>query len=172
MITAVRAGLVALIVGLIGEVGSSAIAMAAAGLATIASALDGLDGWAARRTGLASEFGARFDLETDGLLILALSVLVWRLGITGPWILLAGLLRYLFIAAGAVRPWMRRPLPPSRRRQTTCVAQIVGLVAALAPVVPRGPGRAVAASTLAALCYSFCVDTYWLWQRRGHLDAV
>ena len=36
-------------------------------------ALDGLDGWAARRQGLVSAFGARFDMEVDALLILALA---------------------------------------------------------------------------------------------------
>jgi len=36
-------------------------------------ALDGLDGLAARRQGLASAFGARFDMEVDAGLILALA---------------------------------------------------------------------------------------------------
>ena len=40
--------------------------------------LDLVDGWVARRTGTASPFGARFDLETDAALILVLSWLVWR----------------------------------------------------------------------------------------------
>jgi multidrug efflux pump subunit AcrA (membrane-fusion protein) len=37
--------------------------------------LDGVDGWLARRHEIASRFGARFDMEVDALLILALSVL-------------------------------------------------------------------------------------------------
>jgi phosphatidylglycerophosphate synthase len=39
-------------------------------------ALDGLDGWLARRFGLASAYGARFDMEVDGFLILVLALLV------------------------------------------------------------------------------------------------
>src|SRR5688572_9648329 len=33
-------------------------------------ALDAIDGWLARRLGEASEFGARYDLEADALLVL------------------------------------------------------------------------------------------------------
>ena len=65
---------------------------AAAGLLS-----DGADGWLARRTGTASEFGARFDMETDALFMLALSLLVHALGEIGGWVLLSGLLRYLFV---------------------------------------------------------------------------
>src|SRR4051812_27656235 len=47
--------------------------------AGIVAALDGVDGWLARRTGMPSAFGARFDMETDAALLLVLSVLVSRL---------------------------------------------------------------------------------------------
>ena len=47
-------------------------------LAMLCTALDGVDGWLARRTRLSSALGARFDMETDALLILLLSLLVWR----------------------------------------------------------------------------------------------
>ncbi|MEZ5583441.1 MAG: CDP-alcohol phosphatidyltransferase family protein [Candidatus Competibacteraceae bacterium] len=62
--------------------------------------LDGVDGWLARRSNTVSDFGARFDMETDALLIAVLALLVWRLDKVGVWILLAGALRYLFVAAG------------------------------------------------------------------------
>ena len=41
--------------------------------------LDGLDGWLARHAGMASAFGARFDVEVDALLIQALAILAWQL---------------------------------------------------------------------------------------------
>ena len=41
-----------------------------------ALAADGIDGWLARQTGAGSNFGARFDMETDALLVLALALLV------------------------------------------------------------------------------------------------
>jgi hypothetical protein len=76
---------------------------------------------------------------------------------------LSGLLRYLFLAAGWLAPWLRRPLPPSRRRQTICVVQIAGLILALAPIVTSPLSTVLAAVTLLTLCYSFLVDTLWLW---------
>ena len=45
-------------------------------LAAVALVLDLVDGWVARRTGMATELGARFDGEVDAFLILALSVYV------------------------------------------------------------------------------------------------
>ena len=45
-------------------------------LAAVALGLDLVDGWVARRTGMETELGARFDGEVDAFLILALSVYV------------------------------------------------------------------------------------------------
>ena len=59
-------------------------------LATAALLVDGLDGWVARRKGMASEFGARFDMETDALSVAALSLLVHAEGEVGAWVLLGG----------------------------------------------------------------------------------
>jgi phosphatidylglycerophosphate synthase len=78
LVTTLRAALAALVAGLAGEPPLPAVAAAAAAIAFAAMASDGLDGWLARRSGMASRFGARFDLEIDALLILALAILVWR----------------------------------------------------------------------------------------------
>ena len=83
----------------------------------IALSLDAVDGWLARRLGLASRFGARFDLEIDALLILILAVLVWQTGRVGAWLLAIGAMRYAFAALGMILPMLRRPLRPSRRRK-------------------------------------------------------
>jgi phosphatidylglycerophosphate synthase len=136
-------------------------------VASVAALLDGVDGWVARRTGTASEFGARFDMETDALLILVLAALVVSYDKAGPWILASGLLRYGFVAAGWIWPWMRRPLESSRRRQTLCVIQIAALIVALLPALNRTASEAIAAASLAALVWSFLVDILWLWQRRA-----
>ena len=45
-------------------------------LAGVALVLDAVDGWVARRTGMATALGARFDGEVDAFLILALSMYV------------------------------------------------------------------------------------------------
>ena len=115
----------------------------------VAAALDGVDGALARGRGEASEFGARFDMETDALLILVLAALVWQHGKAGVWILLAGLLRYLFVAASYACPWLGAALPPSRRRQAVCVVQIVSLIGALAPLVAPPSSAALALAGLA-----------------------
>ena len=155
--------LIALVVAAIGERPTPSLALAAGIVAIVATVLDGVDGWLARRTAMSSPFGARFDMEVDALLVLALSILVWRYDRTGAWVLLAGLWRYVFVAAGWILPWMRRPLPARVRRQAMCVVQILGLVAAILPIVPPPAQTAAAALTVAALSASFLVDVAWLY---------
>ena len=130
---------------------------AAAGLLS-----DGADGWLARRTGTASEFGARFDMETDALFMLALSLLVHALGEIGGWVLLSGLLRYLFVGAGLLWSPLTAPLLPSFRRKSVCGMQMAILVAALAPSMPSQWGSALCAVGLSLLIYSFGCDVLWL----------
>jgi phosphatidylglycerophosphate synthase len=161
LITSVRALLVAVLAAHVVK----AELPAATVCATIAAALDGVDGWVARRTRTVSEFGARFDMEVDALLIMMLSALVWRYGKADGWVLTSGLLRYAFVAAGAVWPWLKEPLEPSRRRQALCVVQIAGLVVALLPAVLRPLSSMVAGATLGALVWSFLADIRRLRQR-------
>jgi phosphatidylglycerophosphate synthase len=133
--------------------------------ATLLLALDGADGWISRRQRTASPFGARFDMETDSLLILALAALALGLGKAGPWVLGLGLLRYGFVLAGWLLPALARPLPPSRRRRAVCALQVATLGLLLAP--PLGPplSAALAAAAFAALAASFDVDVAWLLRR-------
>ena len=175
-ITLVRLALAGLLVGLLGEAawsgrpaGQGALAWAVVLLATLAALLDAADGALARRSGLASAFGARFDMETDAALTLVLCALVWQAGQAGTWVLLAGLLRYLFVAAAWRWPWLAAPLPPSRRRQTVCVVQIISLIVCLAPVVSAAQATLLAAASLVLLAFSFAVDVYFLARtRRPH----
>ena len=162
LITGARALLVAGIAAAGFAPPTSRVAAAVVAIGTVAALLDLADGWVARRTGTASAFGARFDMEVDAVLILVLAALVWRYGVTGPWVLASGLMRYAFVALAWRWPWLARPLPPSHRRQAVCVVQIVALLVALAPVVPRSLGLAAAAIGLAALAWSFAVDVKWL----------
>ena len=162
-VTLVRAAVAASCAGLLFH-GDTAAALgwwlpALAGLALV---LDGFDGWLARRTGTASAFGARFDMETDAFFILVLSGLVWQLGKIGPWVLAIGAMRYAFVAAALVVPRLSEPLFPSRRRQAVCVIQVVALAACLVPAVGPGATTALAAVALITLAYSFAVDIVWL----------
>lgn len=165
-VTTFRAVLVALVAGLIGEARTDAIAWTAAVISVVASALDGVDGWLARRSAMASPFGARYDMEVDALLIMVLAILAWHHDKAGAWIVLAGAMRYLFVGAGYVWRWLDAPLPPSTRRQAICVVQIVGLGAVVSPIVRFPLSGVVAAGTLASLVWSFGVDVVWL-RRHG-----
>jgi phosphatidylglycerophosphate synthase len=165
-VTTLRAVLVVLVAGLIGEPGLPSVAAAAAAVGMCATALDGMDGWLARHAGTASAFGARFDVEIDALLIQALAILAWRYGKAGPWVLLSGLMRYGFVGAGWVWPWMQGPLTPTLRGQTICIVQIAALVLVIVPAIPPSVSTPIAALALAALSYSFLVDTLRLRARR------
>ena len=161
-VTTIRAILVALVAGLIGHPATPMVLWSVIGLTGVMGALDGLDGWLARRTRMASAFGARFDMQTDALLILVLSVLVWQHEKAGAWVLLCGLMRYGFVAAGWLLPWLARPLQSTRRGKAVAVGQLLGLSVALAPLVPAPTSAIAAASALAALAWSFAIDVRWL----------
>ena len=136
--------------------------------ATLAAVVDAADGPLARASGLVSAFGARFDMETDALLILVLCVLIVQFDKAGPWVLAAGLMRYAFVAAAALPrgQWLNAPLPPSLRRKTVCVGLIVALITCLGPVIPGVVSSALAAAGLAAVAWSFAVDIAWLARAR------
>ncbi|MFO1425883.1 MAG: CDP-alcohol phosphatidyltransferase family protein [Steroidobacteraceae bacterium] len=173
-ITLLRAVLVAWLAGLaaVRAPVTPTIAWSAVLVALFALALDGVDGRIARRRGLASEFGARFDMETDALFVLVLSVLAFAWQRAGAWVLLSGLMRYAFVAAGALWPWLAAPLAQSRRRQAICVVQLAGLVIALVPVVPVPLARTSAALALLALAGSFLADVVLLAGERARARAA
>jgi phosphatidylglycerophosphate synthase len=165
-VTIARGALVALLAGFIGERSDSGAPMIAAAIALAATLLDGVDGWLARRTRMASSFGARFDMETDAVMIAVLSVLTWQYGKAGAWVLLSGLLRYLFVAAAAVIPLLRHPVPSSYRGKTIAVVQMLALIVAIAPFSTVRFSSSVAAVALVALAASFLLDVVWLVRRR------
>jgi phosphatidylglycerophosphate synthase len=134
------------------------------GLTAVALALDGVDGQVARRTGTVSAFGARFDMEVDSFLLLILSLYAARA--FGPWVLAIGGMRYAFVAAMWLRPWMRRTLPPRYWRKVVAATQGVTLVAATAGVLARPVMVLALLAALALLLESFGRDVGWLWLRR------
>lgn len=135
-------------------------------LALASLSLDGVDGWLARRSGLASAFGARFDMEVDALFALVLALGLLATGKAGVWVLALGVMRYLFVAAAAVLPWLAAPLPDRLSRKTVCVVQIAALILMTAPPVAPPLSVAIGAAATAALVWSFAVDVVWLWRRR------
>ncbi|CAM5676650.1 CDP-alcohol phosphatidyltransferase family protein [Streptomyces hirsutus] len=126
----------------------------------------------ARRTGTSTPLGARFDMEVDAFLILVLSVYVSMA--MGPWVLLIGGMRYVFVAAARVWPWLNAALPPSTARKTVAALQGVLLLVAGANLLPHLVNVGVAALALGLLVWSFGRDVLWLWRtsrvRQAHVE--
>ncbi len=137
-------------------------------VALIAFASDGLDGWLARRAGLSSVFGARFDMEADALLGAVLALILLTHGTLGPAILVLGFSRYVFVVAGWIWPALQGQLPESYRRKTICVVQIAALIALLCPLTPAPHLPWIASGAAALLLYSFAIDIWAL--LHGHSE--
>ncbi|WP_304454848.1 CDP-alcohol phosphatidyltransferase family protein [Nocardiopsis sp. YSL2] len=160
-VTLVRAALIGGVTALVADGGHT---WAVVALALPALLLDLVDGFVARRTGTESDFGARFDMETDAFLILVLSV--HAVQYLGPWVLLIGAMRYVFGAAAWVAPWLSGPLPPSRARKRVAALQGAALVAAAPALLPVWAATVLVAGALAALLWSFGRDVVRLWHSR------
>jgi hypothetical protein len=103
-------------------------------------------------------------MEVDAFLLLVLSVVAAR-GV-GSWVLAIGLMRYAYVAAGALLPWLTAPLPPRFSRKVVAAAQGVVLVVAVSGVLPPAVPAVALAAALAVLCWSFGRDVAWLAVRR------
>jgi phosphatidylglycerophosphate synthase len=170
VVTAVRSSLVGVctaivVVSFVADV--SVVALVA--LVVIALLLDGVDGWVARRTNSSSELGARFDMEVDAFLLLVLSVYVSR--DLGAWVLAIGLMRYAFVAASWVLPWMNGRLPFRYWRKVVTAVQGIALAIAATGLVP-GVDAILVVVALALLVESFGRDVVWLAVRRGGADSA
>ena len=132
-------------------------------VSTIALVLDAVDGWVARHTATCSPLGARFDGEVDAYLILWLSVAVAQA--LGPWVLAIGLVRYAFLVAGWVVPWLAAPLPPRYWRKVVAAVQGIVLTVAVSGLLPKVAGMVVVAAALVLLAESFGHDVLWLYRR-------
>lgn len=164
-VTAVRAVLAGVVAGLVvaGYAGASYDVLLVV-LAAVALVLDAVDGHVARRTGTASGFGARFDMEVDAFLIAVLSVHVAPA--YGWWVLAIGAMRYAYVAAGWLLPWLRRPTPPRYSAKVVAAVQGVVLVVAAAGVLPTVLTRVALAVALLLLVDSFGRDVWWQCRHR------
>ncbi|WP_373636808.1 CDP-alcohol phosphatidyltransferase family protein [Yoonia sp. BS5-3] len=135
-------------------------------LASFALALDGIDGWLARKQGLASDFGARFDVEVDAAFALILAMYAATNGAAGPWVILLGVPYYLFVFTGRYLPWLNGALPPRFSRKAVCVFQIAALIALQVPLLADGRLDPVIIAVAAALVWSFGRDILWLWRTK------
>ncbi|MGY6586888.1 MAG: CDP-alcohol phosphatidyltransferase family protein [Wenzhouxiangella sp.] len=168
-VTLVRALLMAaLCVWLVDWPGSQTALWAMTLLALAILTLDGVDGFLARRFDECSDWGARFDMEVDAAFILLLCLALWLHALAPAWVLLIGLMRYAFLAAGFYLPWMARDLPERFRRKLVCVIQLAVLIVAVSPVGLAADGwrEGLLAFALLALSLSFGADVRWLYRNR------
>jgi phosphatidylglycerophosphate synthase len=165
IVTTVRLGLACVVAGLVAH---SFVEPARTGLivavAAVALVLDAVDGSLARRTGTCSRFGARYDMEVDAFLVLALSV---RVATTVAWwVLLIGLARYLLLVAGWRWPWLRGETPPRYWAKVVAAIQGIVLTIVAAEVLPRWAALTALGIALALLAESFAHQARQLWRIR------
>lgn len=159
--TAVLAGLIPVAAYLSSNTWLWSIATAA----TITLCLDGLDGYLARKNKSCSVFGARFDMEIDAFLALVITLFLWQSERLGAWVLLLGLMRYVFISASYWFTYLRADLYPSMRRKTVCVIQVGALCLMLCPLLEPIQASYIGLIALGFLTYSFASDVWWLFRR-------
>ena len=133
-------------------------------IATVALILDGVDGQVARRTHTVTAIGARFDMEVDCVLVLVLSVHVAP--VLGLWVLAIGLMRYAWVAASWLLPWLAGPLPRRYSAKAVAVLQSVVLIVASSELIPPTSAVGLLSVALGLLVWSFGRSAIWLWQRR------
>lgn len=165
-VTLTRTSLVAVVTGFVVRalLAGSVVPRAVVAVAALALALDAVDGLVARTTGTATALGARFDWEVDAFFLLVLGA--WLARDVAVWAVAIGLMRYVFVAVGAVLPWLLAPLPPRYSRKVVAAVQGVALVVAASGVLPAGASLAVIGAALASLTWSFGTDVVHLARTR------
>jgi phosphatidylglycerophosphate synthase len=127
-------------------------------------ALDGLDGYLARRRGTTSGFGALFDMETDSFFALTVVLVLFERGDLGVWVLVPGVLRYVYVLLRAVVPARNPDVPRSRFGRLAFTGLAVGLFLAFA--VPGVVGRTAAIAGTALVTLSFARSFHDSYARR------
>ena len=122
-------------------------------------ALDGLDGWVAKRRGENSEFGAHFDMETDAYFVLLIGVELFTRGRFGAWILIVGLLRYVYVLALALVPARRGDKPRFTFGRHAFTGLMLGLSLGMMLGEPLGSVAALVGCGLVSA--SFVYSFYW-----------
>ena len=121
-------------------------------------ALDRVDGSLARHRDGESRFGARYDMEVDAVFVLALSCALWSRGVAGPWVLLAGLWRYLFVVIPLIVPSRGGEAPRSLLYRSAYSVMVGCFLVAL--VAPPDVAPAIALVGTVVLSASF-LRSFW-----------
>ncbi|MDX1908193.1 MAG: CDP-alcohol phosphatidyltransferase family protein [Bacteroidia bacterium] len=148
-ITALRLVLVVMLAIIGGQIPAEAIV----GIAVGTLGLDLLDGIVARRTGAVTVFGTYFDKETDAMYVLVLVTLLWSTQRTEGWVMLIGLIRYMYVLfLILVKPHWQ---PETRSQLGRYLAGGVMLALPVCFIVPRQVYIPLLLLILVVTCYSF-----------------
>jgi phosphatidylglycerophosphate synthase len=145
-------------------------------IAVLCLVLDGVDGAVARARDEVSEFGARFDMETDAATIMVLCAAVLLSGSVSWWVLIIGLARYGYWLCSLRVPALTLPVAPRLWRKAVAVGQSAALLICLTlGASGLGPGwlpSLIAATALAALAWSFATVIAWQLRAAPHKPAA
>jgi phosphatidylglycerophosphate synthase len=162
-------GVTALRVALVWTVGARLAKAPEPLLAVIVLALyslDGLDGYLARRHGTSSEFGALFDMEADAYFVLMVELVAYQRGDVGAWILVTGVLRYVYVLVRAFVPARRPDVPRSRFGRLAFTGLALGLFFLFA--LPGAIGQTCALAGTVLVCVSFARSFHASYARQKH----
>jgi phosphatidylglycerophosphate synthase len=124
--------------------------------------LDAVDGFLARRFQQSSEFGQYFDMEADAFYVLLLTILLYQSGKVGTWVLVPGILRYVYVIVISLIGWQDREL------QGSFLAKVIGggffVILPWPFIIPEPLGAYVLAGMTILLFWSFGVSFYELYQ--------
>ena len=129
-----------------------------------AAGLGAVDGWLARITYSTSGFSEKLGTMASALLVLSLSLLVWRLGLAGVWVVAAGALGFAEAALLAGRETSHHEV----WRLGAGLAVRVALAAAIMPITPP---FAVTALALLATALAVGLMAHTLLLRRGETSS-
>jgi phosphatidylglycerophosphate synthase len=105
-----------------------------------------------------SEFGARYDIEADALLVLTLTIILHHRGLAGAWVVMAGLWRYLYVLTPLLFP---TPLGEARRSRHGRFAYVLMISCfMLTLLLPPGVGAPLALVGTLAVSMSF-LHSFW-----------
>jgi phosphatidylglycerophosphate synthase len=157
-LTLFRLGLIAAL----GPLCSAAAPGPAAALLVLAIfTLDGVDGWLARRRGEASTFGAYFDMECDALLVLVCTLVLYQHGRLGAFILLPGVLRYVYLLLVMAAPAPGGETPHTRLERYLFTVLVISLATSLWPLPLHRPFAQLATLLIA---FSFARSIFSLFK--------
>ena len=157
-VTAGRLALVLLLACALGNAQNALIG----GVVVVILLLDLADGWLARRLGTSSSFGAHFDMETDALLVVVVTQVLWQKGTLGSWILISGWLRYVNVLFNALIPG--RAMPRFAFGRVAFASLGIGLFLAFVSPPPIGAAAALVGTVMVSV--SFARSFYFTWVTR------